>query len=271
MLATLEALCRRLPPALGDPGAIACVGRARGTWIVTTSRARLVIKRLGYERPPRFCARLLGRLAERPTPACPALRHVVEEKDHWYALFDYVEGTVGPATRETWRDAFALLADWSALEVPAPECELTSLWLDRLSRFAFHDEFAQRLVARLARDRPTGPAVIAHGDFSAQNFCVTPSGLVLYDWEEMGAAPAGFDAGWVLAQHRLGVMPDWRRAELASWLVDGGVPRASLDWYEGLGLARMLFRSLTLPIAPLPRPRIVAHVRDAIASWQGAE
>jgi aminoglycoside phosphotransferase (APT) family kinase protein len=267
---TEKMLRAQLPKALGEINSVTRVGRTLSTWIVTTNRTRLVVKRMGYERSPRFIVDLFARLISWRVPPCPELLGTIEGAAHWYALFSYVEGAtqILPG-RKTWNQAIGLLARLSEIEVANPGLELGSFWLDRLARFSFEDFAANDLLAKLSHAIPVGPTVIAHGDFSAQNFCCAERGLVLLDWEEMGGATAGFDAGWVLAHRRLGIGPSWEHAELVSRLSECGLPRFNVEWYEALGLLRMFYRSLTLPIDPNLRTRVVLRVRNAIALFPG--
>jgi aminoglycoside phosphotransferase (APT) family kinase protein len=141
------------------------------------------------------------------------------------------------------------------------------MWLERLSRFKFLHPPARRLLQYLLQTPLGGPRTLAHGDFSAQNLLCTADALILVDWEEVGCAPIGFDAGWLLALNCVGSGPRQPQGQLFQDLAARGFPEGNLHWFEGLGLLRLLYRAMTLPIDNVMRAFVVATVRARISDY----
>jgi aminoglycoside phosphotransferase (APT) family kinase protein len=146
-----------------------------------------------------------------------------------------------------------------------PEWRLESLWLDRLERHFGGESAAAFVLGSLREDQPEGIETLAHGDFSNQNLVCSPAGIVLVDWEEVGSAAPGFDAGWLLAHARIGASGRSHDQCLAA-LLDVGFSQKNLDWFESLGLLRLLFRARTLQMDESHRRSVLDVVkREVIA------
>jgi aminoglycoside phosphotransferase (APT) family kinase protein len=258
---------------LGAIRSTTTVGRAGTTCIVETSEAKVVVKRMEYLRAPTQFADLFARLTQLSSPPCPPLLWTVKLDDHWYAVFDYVEGFVpnpdDPEWGDHWQSALHLLHRLRTLDDIVPPWDLEVIWLERLAQFDFSHPAAQRLLKSLRQASPSGPRTLAHGDFSVQNFLCTSAGLILLDWEEVGSARIGFDAGWILALNRIGAGPRALHARVVQDLVASGFPAANLQWFEALGLLRLLYRTMTLPLDPAVRAAVAetvsAKVSDCVA------
>jgi aminoglycoside phosphotransferase (APT) family kinase protein len=145
-----------------------------------------------------------------------------------------------------------------------PEWSLESIWLDRLEKHLSDDSTASFMLASLRRTVPGGPRTLVHGDFSIQNFIRNSVGIMLVDWEEIGSAPSGFDAGWMLALARLGYGQLRSYRDMFEAVVDAGFPKSNVSWFEALGLLRLLFRARTLPIDDDHRQLVLAAVQQAV-------
>lgn len=260
---------------LGTIVEVTPVGRSRSTFIVETDVGRRVVKRMPPERNSVRHIEVLARLTHGPTKLGPRPLGVVAGECGWYALLDWVEGAaVSPDTTDEafWRAAVALLGRLNRCPAP-PDWSLEVMWLDRLERSLSDESAAAFLLDGLHRAMPRGPRTLAHGDFSPQNLVWSSDGLILVDWEEFGSAPPGFDAGWLLAHVRLGV-EQTRRDLLLTCMGDEGLDSSNLEWFETLGLLRLLHRARTLPMEAGLRQTVLAAVRSAVevraetSGWQ---
>ena len=251
-----------LPVPVRRVEAVVRAGHAAGTWYVETSNGRMVAKRMELDRDPHAFGSIIKRVAALPGRPCPRLLATSPGDRCWYALFEYVDGDVGQGS---WDAALRVLAELAALRCTGSSVELVWPWLRRLQAFGFPGSEERELLRRLSGSPPDGERVITHGDFSIQNFCNTTRGLVLLDWEFAGSAPAGFDAGWLTAQNRVGAGPGWPRRTLLDAVLTCGFDIDCVLWYEKLGLLRLLYRSLTLPIPDSVRALLAWQLRTVIA------
>jgi len=239
----------------------------RSTFTARAAGRKLVVKQMTYDRDPDRCMELLIRLSQMPSPFCPRpLGAVVENGRSWYALFEWVNGErPAPADQDevVWHSALTLLRRMWACEV-VPQWRLESIWLDRLGEYLSDERAAAFVLRSLRRTIPEGGSTLAHGDFSHQNFIRDSGGIVLVDWEEIGSAAPGFDAGWMLARARLGVGMRSHQ-EVFGALIAAGFCESNLVWFERLGLLRLLFHARTLPMNACLRRRVLTAVRGAVS------
>lgn len=239
------------------------------TFLIETSQRTLVAKQMSYQRAPETFAHLFREMKRAQVP-CPELVTVIELKDNWFALFTYEDGYIPRFDSQwdsVWQQAFDLLARLRELIGIVPEWDLESMWLDRFSQATFNSSSGQGLSQRLLESLPKGEQTLAHGDFAPQNFLCTGERLLLLDWEEVGSAHTGFDAGWILALNRIGAGPRMPQTQLFRSLVSIGFPVDNLRWFEGLGLLRMLYRLLTLPMEQMTSQLLFAGIQNKIASY----
>jgi hypothetical protein len=242
---------------------VQAVGGNGRTWIVDTAEARLVAKHMPRERSRQRYVELFAELDRLSAPVWPRLVTTIDACDGWYAVFTFLTR----AREASWCEAFDLLRRMRNTTLAQSTDDVVCRWQRRLADFDFDDAAAQRLQAWLAEPRVDEPRTLAHGDFSAQNFCRTPERLALVDWEEAGSAPAGFDAGWLLAHNRIGSGPGWPPETLRGRLVALGFCRDNLVRFEALGLLRLLYRCLTLPLEPARRELLAHHVSAQVAAF----
>ena len=252
---------------LGSIVGVTPLGQGRSTFIVHGGGRQAVAKRMPRDRPPDQYRELFEQLAALPSRPCPRLLGTTEADGlGWYALFEWVEGTppsLAPGGDESmWRATLELLRTLSGCGV-TPDWRIDREWLDRLERGLADDGAACSVLRWLRRAQPEGPSSLAHGDFSPQNLVRRPGGLVLVDWEEVGSAAAGFDAGWMLAHATMGAGPRGRVQVLAAFH-DLGLPDENLVWFETLGLLRLLFRVRTLGMDDGTRRIVTSVLRSAI-------
>lgn len=260
-----------LDRVVGKALSVRAIGRSGSSHIVETEKATLVIKRMSSERSPAMYAERFGYLSSLEPLIAPNLVAVVDVGDCWYAVFEHIEGSL-PSPGDGgwssfWQRAFDLLVRLRSLPNVPVEWRLESTWLDCLSNFAFGFAPAEALLNRLLGTQPLGPRTWAHGDFSGQNLIMASHGLVLIDWEDLGSAPAGFDAGWLLALNRLGAGPQVSPLGLFGVFNNLGFPEENLRWFEALGLLRLLYRAKTLNLPPPVEALIVQTTQIAIASY----
>jgi aminoglycoside phosphotransferase (APT) family kinase protein len=251
---------------------VTCLSKqvASNTFLVETAQATLVTKRMSYERTPEKFAHLFREMKQAQVP-CPELVSAIELKDDWFALFTYEDGYIpnvsDPNWDIIWRQAFDLLAQLKDLTAIVPEWDLESIWLDRFRQVSFNTTLAEALFRRLLASLPNGERTLAHGDLAPQNFLCTDDRLLLLDWEEVGSAHSGFDAGWVLALNRIGAGPRMPQTQLFRSLVSMGFLVDNLRWFEGLGLLRMLYRLLTWPMEQTTFQFLLAGIQNQIESY----
>jgi aminoglycoside phosphotransferase (APT) family kinase protein len=253
---------------LGSITEIRAVGWSQSTYILQTGKGRVVVKRMAYDREPNVYLELLTRLAEMRSRFCPRLLGTVcTDEDYWYALFEWMDGSTPPFPPSeidfVWQAIIELLKRMRNYSL-ASEWFLDSMWLDRLGEALSDVPSASLILERLRCSIPNEHRSLAHGDFSVQNLLCHADGLVLLDWEEVGSAPAGFDAGWMLALARIGHAPLLSYTAMRSEFLDAGFPETNLHWFEMLGMLRLLFRARTLLIDPGVRERILVFVQREV-------
>jgi aminoglycoside phosphotransferase (APT) family kinase protein len=225
------------------------------TWRASIDGCPIVVKHMTSTHRPSELREVM-REAAGASLSCPRLVDCVEHEDGWLALFEFVDGrplrAAGDATRDrvfAWLERLARITPSSAVR------NIDRDWLARVSPLGRDDPAAKRTLDDLAAHPPSGAPCLAHGDVAPQNLIETPSGLVLIDWEEAGAARPGFDAGWLLALNRIGAGLRTPRRELIRAATDAGLSPSNVAWFEQLGLLRLQWRmrSLFAIRAPLVR------------------
>ena len=238
----------------------------RSTFLVNAARGKFVLKQMQLDRDPDRYFDVLRRLAQIPDRFCPRQIAALPAGACWYALFEWVEGrclSSFDVDDSDWRSAVNLLRRLVKCDV-VPEWCLESIWLDRLQHHISDEPAAAFMLDRLRRAMPRGERTLAHGDFALQNFVYRPrSRMLLVDWEEIGSAPPGFDAGWMLAHARIGVGVR-SYEEMLPVLVGAGFSRPNLGWFEALGLLRLLFRARSLASDDRPYHRVRVAVERAV-------
>jgi hypothetical protein len=255
----LPAALRAAAPRIGIRHATP-LGRAGSTFLLETAAGPLVAKAIAAGRRPEHYREIMERLSALRPPLAPRLIETVPgEGGRWYALSEFV-GEPVPLTLETVLGILERLRTSGVV----PQWPLESCWLDRLSDALASDSDAARLLADLGAAVPTGPRTLAHGDLDAANVVTGADGPLLVDWEEVGSAPDGFDAGRMLALTRAGHDVPWSHHELLERLAGAGVPDMNLWWFERLGALRLLFRARTLGMPERVRPLVLAAARRAV-------
>ncbi len=265
----VEALKEKLPwrtleEQVGMISAIRLIGRS--AFVVDAAAGRFVLKQIRDNRDPGRYLDMLAALARIRPHFCPRPLMVLDAGDiGWYALFEWVDGQCPASTTlndAAWGSVVNLLQTLASCSI-VPEWQLESMWLDRLEQH-FSDHPAAAFIMNLLRSAmPEGESTLAHGDFSPQNFVWGSGGLVLVDWDEIGSAPPGFDAGWMLAHAYLGVGAR-PYVEMIRVLMAEGFQKSNLRWFERLGLLRLLFRARTLPMDDGRRQRVQTAVNQAV-------
>jgi aminoglycoside phosphotransferase (APT) family kinase protein len=260
-------------PAIAEKvGVITRVARAgfsRSTFVLSTTRGEVAVKRMSADHDPAQHLDLIEQISRPPYRFCPrALGAVTVDATRWYALFEWLGGGHRLQSHDSadllWCSALDLLERMRDCAV-VPERRLESIWLSRLEAHFSADATASALLAALSRSVPEGPRTLAHGDFSVQNLVWGWGGFVLVDWEEVGSAPPGFDAGWMLALARMGHGPQVDHREMQEAFLKAGFPRSNLIWFEALGLLRLFFRTRTLPMAEGLRRMVVVALARAVS------
>ncbi len=272
-----DALWSAIIEKFGAVTSVTMAGRSQSTFILHTPGGKLVAKRMRYDRDPEHYFELLTSLAEMSSRFCPRLLDTVAAQNCWYAFFEWISGDCLPFLPSDadfiWRSTLLLLGRMRTCSF-LPKWPLESIWLDRLAKQMSNDAAAAFILASLRCSVPDGPRLLTHGDFSLQNFIRSSDGVVLVDWEEVGSAPPGFDAGWMLALARLGYGPPQSHDEMVDAFVDAGLSKSNLSWFETLGLLRLLFRARTLPMTPdhrllvLPLVQQTVYTRATEMGWQ---
>lgn len=251
---------RRQGSLAADP---APLGASGGTWVASVDGERLIVKRMGAQRPPEDYVPLFHHVAE--LGIGPPFVAPIPEPDGWFAVFRFVEGRQPPAGDPVWQLVWqkvpGVLERLGSATV-VPPFDLLDHWRGVLTAHDFGGAPARQLQETLFEDEPGGlPVVLSHGDFSPQNFVLVGNDLVLIDWEQAGRAPAGFDAGWALALLGAGAAPAPGVDPAGLGWAEGG----HLRWFVRLGLLRMLWRADTLPLADRVRVAVAAQVNRVIA------
>jgi hypothetical protein len=236
------------------------LGRAGSTFLLETAAGPLVAKAIAAGRRPDQYREIMDRLATLRPPLAPRLIETVPgDGDRWYALSEYA----GEPVSLTLDTVLGILERLRTSGV-VPDWPLEAWWLDRLSNALTPDSDAAVLLADLGAALPTGPRKLAHGDLDSANVVLGADGPLLVDWEEVGSAPDGFDAGRMLALTRAGHDVPWSYRELSEGLARAGVPDVNLWWFERLGALRLLFRARTLAMPERVRPLVLAAARRAV-------
>jgi Ser/Thr protein kinase RdoA (MazF antagonist) len=254
----------------GRRWSLAPLGRNRRTHAVRLGdRAVAVVKTIRSDREPHDVERAF-RLLRTHGVACPALLTAIRAPTGWLALFEHVDG-VEPdpsslAWGDTWSAALSVLPRLAGIRERIAAWDLEREWLAFVAPAAVEYEAANELLERLRESEPGGTACLAHGDFAPQNFVVGDRGVTLVDWEDLGYARPGFDAGWLLSLNRVGAGPRWPHDVLLRKFVDMDIAPANLRWFEAIGLLRMHARAHSWTDRPLERTVVLETVRYAIRS-----
>lgn len=198
---------------------------------------------------------------------CPPLLDCLEHQGSWFALFEFLEGKplywsgAGDAGQS---GVFELLARVAHVTLPPTSRNIEREWLDRVSSLRADEASAARLLDDLEAHPPNGMPCLAHGDVAPQNLLDTLSGLALIDWEEVGAARPGFDAGWLLALNRIGAGLRVSRRVLLERAAGLGIPLSNAVWFEKLGLLRLQWRAQSLLTSHPHVCGILEKVRAAV-------
>jgi len=242
--------------------------RSSSTFFLETGNGRLVAKRMTYDREPAAFLNTLLRAAQFLPFSVRPLHAVTVDRTCWYAVFEWISGEGPPfppsLAELIWRSVPERLLQMQSCPV-IPEWPLESIWLDRLEKHLHEQTNPAALLGFLRSTVPNGPRYLAHGDFSIQNFVQCEADIKLVDWEEVGSAAAGFDAGWMLALARLGYGPPRSRREMFDVFRAAGFPESNLVWFEALGLLRLLYRARTLPMETGIRQLVLPTVENAVA------
>lgn len=265
----VRSLKRRLPSGrlterVGAVESLTPIGRS--TFRVVSDSGTFSLKKIVRRTDPARHFEILSRLAEPPHRFCPRPVAILKSNRRaWHGLFEWTQGRPFPSLdldAPALRIALDLLASLADCEI-VPEWRLEPIWLRLLKRHLRDHAPSVFMLDRLRRNPPKGRPTLAHGDFSLQNILLSREGALLLDWEEVGSAASGFDAGWMMALARLGVGGRHRR-ELCRLFQAVGFPRANLLWFERLGLLRLLYRSRTLDLPADTRMKVQSAVERAV-------
>ncbi len=228
---------------------------------------RLVVKHFGAERAEGEYVPLFRHVADAGI-APPFVDSITGPAD-WYAVFGFVPGRQpppgDPEWHLLWEQVPPTLARLGASTV-LPSFDVLAHWRGVLRGYHFPDGPGRQLQELVFAGEPDGQGIVlAHGDFSPQNFVLAGGSLVLVDWEEAGRAPVGFDAGWAIAVLQTGAAGT-DTAPLVEILRQAGPDEPVLRWFVRLGLLRMLWRVHTLPLTDLIRVALLVQLRQAIAA-----
>jgi glycosyltransferase involved in cell wall biosynthesis len=253
VLAGIEAQC-------GSVSAVRVLSPPGRTLLVQTRAGSVAVQRLSSAQRPGVVSDVLNQLAGRSPPTCPPVIATVgggaDDSGGWLVA-DYVDGADG---RLDWPAMLEILRFLRA--IPSSRlARLETAWLRRLAVVS-DDPAAAALLAALATDIPADAPTLAHGDLQPSNVLIRLGSPLLVDWEEIGSAAPGFDAGWLLALARTGAI-SWDRDGIWTDLVAAGFREQNLRWFEALGVLRLLFRARTIRLDPQLRDLIVAQVRRA--------
>jgi len=261
----VDALDEKLPwrgieAAVGTVASVRPIGRT--TFLVHAAEGKFVLKNIREDRDPYRYLDLLKELAQVLRGICPRpLTALNAAQTGWYVLFEWVGGKGSSSTAlndATWRSVVELLRTLANCNI-VPDWHLESMWLDRLEQHLSDEPAATFILDTLRHEMPKGRRTLAHGDFSPQNFVLSSGEIVLIDWEEVGSAPLGFDAGWMLAHARIGAGAR-SHAEIVRVLTAEGFSKSNLYWFERLGLLRLLLRARALPMKEEIRKQVRAAV-----------
>jgi aminoglycoside phosphotransferase (APT) family kinase protein len=240
-----------------------------GTWRLLADGRAIVAKRMPQAHPPAAFRQTIAAI-QRASIGCPRLLDCLEQGEHWYALFAFVDGVPLPQRRPVdigWDDVFMLLARLATVTRPLPPRNIERHWLERVSSLRRHDAMAARLLNALTEHAPIGIPCLAHGDFAPQNVLDSASGLVLIDWEEAGASSPGFDVGWLLALNRIGAGLRMNREALLARATALRIPISNAIWFEGLGLLRLEWRATSWLTTRPHLGAVVEKIRSAVSEF----
>lgn len=244
--------------AFGAVSSVSILSPPGRTLLVQAGAGGVAVQRISSAQRPDVLRGVLTELARREPPICPPVITTVADGDEVWLVTGYLAGAEG---RLDWPGMLQLLRVLGAI----PGRGLTRLepaWLHRLAVLS-DEPAAAALLARLRASVPAGPATLAHGDLQPSNVLMRSGNRLLVDWEEIGTAAAGFDAGWLLALARVNGI-SWNPEVLCKDLVRAGFDPANLRWFEALGVLRLLLRARTIRLSPQLRDVIVAQVRRVL-------
>ena len=238
---------------LGVIKSVVPLSRLSRTYKILTSKSVYTVKRLVDLPDPGAFVTTYRALHLHGIP-CPRLETYWQQKSNLYCVFQFLEGSrINPKDSSWslgWQKAYRWLDFLNTLNQDIPHWDLEKRWLTRFEG-QFDDHPEARVLWSLLKDFSTvGDRRVAHGDFAPQNMLMGPQGWFILDWEEMGAARPGFDAGWVMALNLQGSGPKVEQTTLEQTMEKLGIPQFNLAWYTGLGLLRVFYRGLTLPLDP---------------------
>jgi Ser/Thr protein kinase RdoA (MazF antagonist) len=264
-------LAAEIASRLGSDWSIVSLAATGRTYAVLVgNRIVAVVKMLRLERRPDDVRRVLETVRAHGIP-CPALLGAAAGAACWFALFEHVGGRRPDRSCEGWASmwsaAFSTLRHLAELSAPAAPWDLESEWLQLVGPAAAEDDAAADLWNQLGERRPGGTRCLAHGDFAPQNFVLADLGLALIDWEDVGYARPGFDAGWLLSLNRVAAGPGWPQGRLMKELTQLGIAASNLRWFEGLGLLRMHARAHAWDDRPVERDFVLETVRSEIREY----
>lgn len=235
------------------------IGRTSETWLLRGEDGPLVAKQMSPMQHPEEYARTFNAVSQ--AGLGPQFIEAVPGPAEWYALFQYLPGNHPDATADGWdrlRPQVRSLLEGLAIVAELPRFNLIDHWVPLLTAYSFPEatatEFRQRLFQRL----PADTTVLAHGDFSLQNLILASGRAILIDWSQAGRAPAGFDAGWLIAITKVGVPCGCSETQLVRDLADDNAD--SIQWFVHLGLLRLLWRAHTLPLNDFVRAALRARL-----------
>jgi len=245
--------------ARGPVSSVSVLASPGRTLLVQAAAGGVAAQRMSSAQRPDVLCGVLTELAERRPPICPPVIGAVADGTEVWLMSGYLADAEG---RPDWPQLLQILHVLGAI----PASGLTRLepaWLRRLAVLS-DDPDAATLLAMLQASVPADPPTLAHGDLQPSNVLVHSGHRLLVDWEEVGAAAPGFDAGWLLALARIGGIA-WHPDELWADLLAAGYDEANLRWFEALGVLRLLFRARTIRLSPQLREVVLAQVRRAVA------
>lgn len=249
----------------GPVSSVNALSRHGTTLLVQAGPHELVAQRMSSSQDPLAIVGMVRQLTRRTPPLCPPLLAMLPDDKGAWLLTEYVRGTDRSAPWPTVLQLLSVLR-----QIPAPGLHrLEPIWLRRLAVVS-DDAQAATLLAELHATMPCTPPVLAHGDPHPGNVLAGAEGPLLVDWEEIGAAAAGFDAGWLLALARTGGLP-WDRKEMWTDLVARGFAPEILRWSERLGVLRLLYRARAMTLTPEVRRLLLLHVRRSIVELDNSD
>lgn len=220
----------------------------RHTWMTSLKQQTIVVKKMTPSYSPSSFREYYARV-QAAGISCPNLLSCFEWEHSCLACYEHCKGSI-PVPGEhgwdkVWQTALEWLSKFLTVENASPSWNLEKLWLKQLLKICSSHPQGNKLLRWLRENPIEGKWCAAHGDFAPQNWLWSGSNLILVDWEEPGYSRAGFDAGWLLALNRVGAGPRKEQNVLFKELQGTGFHDHNLRWFEGLGLVRLLYRTLT--------------------------